>query len=52
MSIYSMAIELEDIVRRNGAVPATIGIIDGRVHIGELCVVHMRSVRAGHLRDY
>ena len=39
MSIDRMATELEDIVRKNGAVPATIGIIDGRVHIGELCVV-------------
>jgi len=33
-----MATELEDIIRNNGAVPATIGIIDGNIHIGELYV--------------
>ena len=38
VSIYSTAIELEEIVRKNGAVPATIGILDGHIHIGEcLC---------------
>ena len=35
-NIYSTALELEEIVRNNGAIPATIGIIDGQVHIGEL----------------
>ena len=28
------ALEVEDIVRREGATPATIGVLDGRVHIG------------------
>ena len=34
--IFRMATELEDIIRSNGAVPATIGIIDGCIHVGEL----------------
>ena len=25
---------MEDIVRRNGAVPATIGLVDGCIHVG------------------
>ncbi|XP_040201670.1 pseudouridine-metabolizing bifunctional protein C1861.05-like isoform X2 [Rana temporaria] len=29
-----MANEVEEIVRSNGSVPATVGIIDGKVHIG------------------
>ncbi|XP_065898187.1 uncharacterized protein [Dysidea avara] len=33
-SNLQMATELEDIIRSNGAVPATIGIIDGCVHVG------------------
>ncbi len=28
------ALEVEHIVRSRGAVPATIGVLDGRVHIG------------------
>ena len=28
------ALEVEDIVRKGGATPATIGVLDGRVHIG------------------
>lgn len=28
------ALSVEDVVRRNGVVPATIGIINGRIHIG------------------
>lgn len=31
---YSLAIEMEDIVREYGAVPATIGLLDGCVQIG------------------
>ncbi|XP_010220164.1 PREDICTED: pseudouridine-metabolizing bifunctional protein C1861.05-like [Tinamus guttatus] len=30
----SMAREVEEIVTRNGAVPATVGIVRGRIHIG------------------
>ena len=29
-----VAVEVEDIVRSRGAVPATIAILDGRVHVG------------------
>ena len=31
---YRTALSVEDVVRRNGVVPATIGIINGRIHIG------------------
>ncbi|XP_063164288.1 uncharacterized protein LOC134500797 isoform X3 [Candoia aspera] len=31
---YSMAREVEEIVRANGCVPATIGILNGRIHVG------------------
>ncbi|XP_060572459.1 uncharacterized protein LOC132730522 [Ruditapes philippinarum] len=30
----STALDVEDIVRKGGAVPATIGILDGRIHVG------------------
>jgi len=30
----SVALEVEEIVRKNGAVPATIAIIDGSIHVG------------------
>ncbi|XP_071407238.1 uncharacterized protein [Pithys albifrons albifrons] len=30
----SMAREVEEIVRKNGAVPATIGILQGQIHVG------------------
>jgi pseudouridine-5'-phosphate glycosidase len=30
----AMALELEDEIRARGAVPATIGVLDGRVHVG------------------
>lgn len=30
----SMAREVEEIVRANGCVPATIGILNGRIHVG------------------
>lgn len=30
----SVAAELEDVVRRGGAVPATIGVLDGRLRVG------------------
>ncbi|XP_058276263.1 uncharacterized protein LOC120752289 isoform X2 [Hirundo rustica] len=30
----SMAREVEEIVRRNGAVPATVGILRGQIHVG------------------
>lgn len=30
----TVAAELEDVVRRGGAVPATIGVLDGRLHVG------------------
>lgn len=29
-----LALELEEIIRRQGAVPATIGVLQGRVHVG------------------
>ena len=29
------ALEVEEIVRRGGATPATIGVLEGRVHVGE-----------------
>jgi len=32
--IYSMAKSVEDIIRKQGAVPATIALIDGKAHIG------------------
>jgi len=35
-TIFRMATELEGIIRSNGAVPATIGIINGYIHVGEL----------------
>lgn len=47
VSINSMAIELEDIIRTNGATPATIGVIDGQVHIGELVVCCSEHVYKG-----
>ncbi|KAG0208255.1 hypothetical protein BGX28_000720 [Mortierella sp. GBA30] len=31
---YQTAIEVEDVVRKNGATPATIAIIDGQINIG------------------
>ena len=31
---YRTALSVEDVVRRNGVVPATIGIINGSIHIG------------------
>ena len=34
LSLYSTALQVESIVRKNGAVPATIGIIDGKVFVG------------------
>ena len=30
-----MATEVEQLVRQNGSVPATIGIIAGKVHVGK-----------------
>ncbi|ESO94089.1 hypothetical protein LOTGIDRAFT_176731, partial [Lottia gigantea] len=27
-------LEVEDIIRKNGCIPATIGVLDGRVHVG------------------
>ena len=49
-----MANELEDIVRRNGAIPATIGIIDGQVHIGELYTVVWEKFTVGifHVKKF
>lgn len=38
---FETALELEEIVRRGGATPATIGVIDGRVHVGESDVYHL-----------
>ena len=32
---FETALEVEEIVRRGGATPATIGVIEGRVHVGE-----------------
>ena len=33
---YSLPLELEDIVRRGNAVPATIALLNGKIHIGLL----------------
>jgi pseudouridine-5'-phosphate glycosidase len=33
-SNLSVAIEVEEIVRAHGAVPATIAILDGQIHVG------------------
>ena len=30
------ALEVEEVVRSKGAVPATIGVVDGTIHIGLL----------------
>ena len=32
---FETALEVEEIVRRGGATPATIGVIEGHVHVGE-----------------
>lgn len=32
------ALSVESVVRGNGVVPATIGILDGRIHIGQYFV--------------
>lgn len=34
LSYFSMAREVEEIVRTNGAVPATVGILRGQIHVG------------------
>lgn len=34
MNRSSMAREVEDVVRTNGAVPAVIGILEGSIHVG------------------
>ena len=32
---YSTATEVEGLVRSHGVVPATIGILEGKIHIGK-----------------
>ena len=34
--VYRTALEVEGIVRAQNVVPATIGILDGKVHVGKL----------------
>ena len=38
MCVFSTSLEVESIIRQTGAIPATVGILKGKIHVGEYTV--------------